>query len=259
MSPPGWSARGDSNPDPHGLNVPRLPIAPPADDGGDHGRIRTATGQALDLLPLPGWATWPLVPPGGLEPPLHGLRARRAAFTLRRELELIPGIEPGRRPYQGRRLPLHQTSLERMAGFEPAPQGLEGPQATVTPHSLWFGLRVTIPSLRAGSAGCILHTQAERGPVSLTGPLIFHELSKTPPLRAHRLVPPVWRQRQDSDPDPRALEARMLPLHHAVDVASPLDGLEDKTSLRPDAVFCRVSGQNKKGLPGDRPGRPGSP
>src|SRR5260370_29131552 len=32
-----WSARGDSNPDLHGLNVPRLPIAPRADDGGDHG------------------------------------------------------------------------------------------------------------------------------------------------------------------------------------------------------------------------------
>ncbi len=28
----GWSARGDSNPDLHGLNVPRLPIAPRADD-----------------------------------------------------------------------------------------------------------------------------------------------------------------------------------------------------------------------------------
>ena len=27
-----------------------------------------------------------------------------------------------------------------MAGLEPAPQGLEGPQATVTPHSPWFGL-----------------------------------------------------------------------------------------------------------------------
>lgn len=26
-----------------------------------------------------------------------------------------------------------------MAGLEPAPQGLEGPQATVTPHSPWFG------------------------------------------------------------------------------------------------------------------------
>src|SRR5262245_45451157 len=38
MSPPewfatrGWSARGDSNPDLHGLSVPRLPIAPRADD-----------------------------------------------------------------------------------------------------------------------------------------------------------------------------------------------------------------------------------
>lgn len=27
----GWSARGDSNPDLHGLNVPRLPIAPRAE------------------------------------------------------------------------------------------------------------------------------------------------------------------------------------------------------------------------------------
>src|SRR5712692_3186875 len=87
---------------------------------GDHGRIRTATGQALNLLPLPDWATWPLVPLGGLEPPPHGLRARHAALTL-------------------------QRGVERMTGFEPVPQGLEGPWATVTPHSLWFGLRVTLP------------------------------------------------------------------------------------------------------------------
>src|SRR5262245_6248895 len=107
MSPPEWSARGDSTPDLHGLSVRRLPVAPRAGDG-DHGRIRTATGQALDLLPLPGWATWPLVPLGGLEPPLSGVRARCAALTLQRGMELIPGIEPGRRPYQGRRLPLHQ-------------------------------------------------------------------------------------------------------------------------------------------------------
>ena len=77
---------------------------------GDHGRIRTATGQALNLLPLPDWATWPLVPLGGLEPPPHGLRARHAPLTLQRGVELIPGIEPGQRPYQGRRLPLHQIS-----------------------------------------------------------------------------------------------------------------------------------------------------
>ena len=97
--------------------------------------LRRAEGASLRLADARGRATWPLVPPGGLEPPPHGLRTRRAAFTLRRGVELIPGIEPGRRPYQGRRLPLHQISLERMAGFEPAPQGLEGPQATATPHS----------------------------------------------------------------------------------------------------------------------------
>ncbi len=31
------------------------------------------------------------------------------------------------------------------------------------------------------------------------------------PPANHPLVPPVWRQRQDSNPDPRVLEARMLP------------------------------------------------
>src|SRR5262249_43531939 len=33
-----WSARGDSNPDLHGLSVPRLPIAPRAEVGG-HGHL----------------------------------------------------------------------------------------------------------------------------------------------------------------------------------------------------------------------------
>ena len=51
-----------------------------------------------------------LVPLGGLEPPPRGLRARYAPLTLQRGVELIPGIEFGRRPYQGRRLPLHQIS-----------------------------------------------------------------------------------------------------------------------------------------------------
>ena len=56
-----------------------------------------------------------------------------------------------------------------MTGFEPVPQGLEGPRATVTPHSLWFGLRVSNPSLHAGNVECVLDTEAERGPVSFTG------------------------------------------------------------------------------------------
>jgi hypothetical protein len=64
------------------------------------------------------------------------------------------------------------------------------------------------------------------------------------PPADHPLVPPIWRQRQDSNPDPRALEARMLLLHHAAgdphvatvlktqppsDLARASSGLEAKT------------------------------
>ena len=121
MSPSGWSrewsARGDSNPDLHGLKVPRLPIAPRADMVGPSGWIRTITS-----------------------------RVKSPACCV----DTTEG-------------------MERMTGFEPVPQGLEGPWATVTPHSLWIGLRVSSPSLHAGNVGCILHTQAEHGPVSFTG------------------------------------------------------------------------------------------
>ena len=157
---------------------------------GDHGRIRTTTGQALDLLPLPDWATWPLVPLGGLEPPPRGLRARHAPLTLQRGLELIPGIEPGHRPYQGRRLPLHQISVERMAGFEPAPQGLEGPQATVTPHSLWFGL---------GSCPGRTRTGVVHRPIDIVG------CQRPRSFRAHPLARTVWRQRSGFEPGPTSV------------------------------------------------------
>lgn len=124
-----WSARGDSNPDLHGLDVPRLPVAPRAD--GDHGRTRTATGQALNLLPLPDWATWPLVPLGGLEPPPPGLRARHAALTLQRDWSEWRDSNPHLKAWKARRQPL--------------------------------------PHIRVDSAWA--HTQTERGPVSFTGPL----------------------------------------------------------------------------------------
>ena len=80
-----------------------------------------------------------------------------------------------------------------MTGFEPIPQGLEGPWATVTPHSLWFGLRGSNPSLHAGNVECILHTQAEREPVPLTGPLTSFQFSKTPLLTS-------WWAARDSNP-----------------------------------------------------------
>lgn len=55
------------------------------------------------------------------------------------ELELIPGIEPGRRPYQGR-LPLHQISVGANGGTRTRTSRLGRPAGTVTPHSPWFGL-----------------------------------------------------------------------------------------------------------------------
>jgi hypothetical protein len=98
MSPSGWSqrwdsdwsARGDSNPDLHGLNVPRLPIAPRADDVGPSGWTRTTTTR---------------------------VKSPACCVDTTEGVELIPGIEPGRRPYQGRRLPLHQISVGANGGI----------------------------------------------------------------------------------------------------------------------------------------------
>ena len=129
---------------------------------------------------------------------------------------------------------LIRSALERMAGFEPAPQGLEGPQAAVTPHSLWFGLRVKNPSLRAGNAECSSIPTPNGGRWGSPAQSPFLSVVKEPALaswwaardsnpmaprrengvttrqRTIRTYRPAWRQRQDSNPDPRALEARML-------------------------------------------------
>jgi hypothetical protein len=151
-----------------------LRLCPPQD--GRLAGIRTpiCTVWACRVCRLRHEPTMSLVPPGGLEPPPHGLRARCAAFTPRRGIGADPGDRTRTSAIPGPQAAVTSDQrLERTAGLEPAPQGLEGPRATVTPHSRWFGLRVSNPSLRAGNAGCILHTQAERGPVSLTGPSTF--------------------------------------------------------------------------------------
>src|SRR5262245_28116446 len=65
-----------------------------------------------------------------------------------------------------------------------------------------------------------------------------------------------WRQRQDSNLDPGVLEARMLPLHHAVYARF------QSSKTQPPCDLARASSgsrPNKKGLLGDRPRRPRSP
>ena len=76
-------------------------------------------------------------------------------------------------------------------GIRTRTSGLEGPQAAVTPHS---------PLVRPFE-------------LSKTEPDRWRSRPELPCARTAR----CWRQRQDSNPDPRALEARMLPLHHAAD------------------------------------------
>jgi hypothetical protein len=148
-----------------------------------------------------------------------------------------------------------------MAGFEPAPQGLGGPLATVTNTFALVrptGIEPVPPRWRRGMLP--LHpgrtwdrcrSPAHRHPsvvkdpalASLVGGKGFEPKRSREgergygPSADHPHVPPVWRQRQDSNPDPRALEARMLPLHHAAAVTSRLDRFEDRTSPRPGGVF----------------------
>lgn len=76
------------------------------------------------------------------------------------------------------------------------------------------------------------------------------------PARCEHSYRPCWRQRQDSNPDPRDLEARMLPLHHAAG-ATDLTTVSKTNPPRDLArVLSRAVRPKQKGLLGDRPRRP---
>ena len=176
--------------------------------------------------------------------------------TTKGGVELIPGIEPRRRPYQGRRLPLHQISLERMAGFEPAPQGLEGPQATVTPHSHLVrptGIEPAPPRWRRG-----MHSSTPRPNVDRCGSPAHRDPSvfKDPALAS--LV-------GGKGFEPRSLPGRtgLRPVNGPSRTTLPLllhvsTVFRDRTSPRPGASLLPALGKNKKSPLGDRPRRPGS-
>jgi hypothetical protein len=152
--------------------------------------------------------------------------------------------------------------LERMAGLEPAPQGLEGPQAAVTPHSRWFGLRVSNPSLRAGNAGCLpphpgrTWTGALRRPIDISSVFKDPALSSWWAARDSNPIAPWGRTglRPVSGPSARTARLAKAPGFEPVAVVrTHRPSSEDRTSPRPDMRFFRASGPKQK-----RPSR-GSP
>ena len=145
-----------------------------------------------------------------------------------------------------------------------------------TTEGIWFGLRVTIPSLHAGNVECFLHTQAEHGPVSFTGPSTFVSYQRTPLLRVggqqgirtqslprgergygpsadHPLVPPFGDSARTRTWTHELWRLGCFQLHHAAHVAARLDCFEDKPPYDLTHGSCRYVRPKQK-----RPSR-GSP
>ena len=219
-------------------------------------RPRRAEGGSFRLACARDRATWLLVPLGGLEPPPHGLRTRHAALTPHRGWSRHGGSSPDLGRTRAACFRCHHGDVERVAGFEPVIIGLEARGPTVGRHSLWFGLRVSIPSLHADNVGCNLHTQAEHGPVPFTGPST-RQLSKTPPSASTAALAVRMATAPGFEPGPASFGGSDAPVTPRC-LRHRLDRFEDDPPLRPGPCLLRACGQNKKGLLGDRPRRPGS-
>ena len=113
--------------------------------------------------------------------------------------------------------------MERMTGFEPVPQGLEGPWATVTPHSLWHRRR-----------------QFSKTPLFRASPYCPSGDSARSRTRTHEL----WRL--------GCSRYTTLPTSSHVSTVA-----KTHPSSEPGPCLSTGRGQNKKGLLGDRPRRPG--
>ena len=219
---------------------------------GGHGRTRTATGQALDLPPLPGLGYMAIGPSGWTRTTTPRVKSPACCVDTHEKRELEPnGRDSNRRT----------SRLGRPAG-------------AVTPHSRLVRPTGIEPVPPRWHRGMLPPHPGRTGPVSSPAFDIL-QLSKTPLLRAGgqqgirtqtsprgervlqtrqrtiRTYCPCWRQRQDSNLDPRDLEARMLPLHHAAVV--DLDRSEDAVLPPTSLGLSRVRGPKQK-----RPSR-GSP
>jgi hypothetical protein len=183
-----------SYPDLHGLNVPRLPIAPRAD----------------------------VVTMGGFEPPLDRLSTCcLCQVGLHGHWSEWRDSNPHLKAWKARRQPLPHIRSGSAYGYRTRPSTLATWNAASTPR----------PSLDRCSCTGRRHPSVVKEPahVELVGgkgfePKCSHGGGRVyGPPADHPLRTALWRQRQDSNPDPRVLEARMLPLHHAASVTSVND------------------------------------
>jgi hypothetical protein len=102
---------------------------------GDHGRIRTANLQALDLPPLPRLGYMVIGPSGWTRTTTSRVKSPACCVDTTKGMELIPSIELGRRPYHGRMLPLHQISTGASDRTQTGTSRLGRPVCALTPHS----------------------------------------------------------------------------------------------------------------------------
>ena len=183
-----------------------------------------------------------MVPLGGLEPPPHGLRARHAALTLQRGVELIPGIEPGHRPYHGRRLPLHQISVGANGGIRTRTSRLGRPAGDRYPTLALVrptGIEPVPPRWQRG----MLPAHPGRTWTGIVHrPIDVRRLSKTPLLRA---ATPVLATAPGFEPGPASVgdsDASVTPRCRRHDFTV----FEDRTSLCPRARVSRARSPIKK-------------
>ena len=135
---------------------------------------------------------------------------------------------PRLKAWKARGQPLPHIRVGSAYGYRTRPSALATRDASSTPRPKWTGsVRRPIELCQLSKTPLVRAWWAARdsNPIAPLGENGFTARQRT--IRSYR---PFWRQRQDSNPDPRGLEARMLPLHHAVVAASDLDRFRDRTS-----------------------------
>ena len=103
-------------------------------------------------------------------------------------------------------------ALDRPTGIEPVPPRWQRGMLPPHPGRTWTGVAHRPIDIRQFSKTPLLRAGGRQGIRTQSLPWGRTGLR---PVSGPSARTALWRQRQDSNPDPQALEARMLPLHHA--------------------------------------------